>query len=173
MKLIYVNGQNAKYFDSENKNKHVFAKYFSPTCPACISMENDWDKMCEEVEEKYNTDLMMAQIDPQGMNGLENLNTYSDVQYVPSLIILKNGKKIDEYTGPKEKNKLIEFLMKRGLIKPKHIGGRSKKSRKDNYVKKGRFSKKNRKIASSKRSVMRKNKKSYKKKNKKSYKKKK
>jgi|TARA_B110000285_G_scaffold11085_2_gene11040 thiol-disulfide isomerase/thioredoxin len=167
MKLLYVNGQNAKYFDSENKKKHVFAKYFSPTCPACISMENDWDKMCDEVEQKYNTDLMVAQIDPQGMNELEKLDTYSDVQYVPALIILKNGKKVDEYTGPKEKDKLIEFLMNRGLIKPKHIGGRSKKGRKGKYGKKSKTSKtskKNRKIVSSKRrSLIRKKKRSNKK----------
>ena len=164
MKLLYVNGQNAKYFDSENKKRHVFAKYFSPTCPACISMENDWDKMCDEVEQKYNTDLMVAQIDPQGMNELEKLDTYSDVQYVPALIILKNGKKVDEYTGPKEKDKLIEFLMNHGLIKPKHIGGRSKKGRKGKSGKKSKTSKKNRKIVSSKRrSLIRKKKRSNKK----------
>lgn len=124
MKLLYVNGQNAKYFDSENKKKPVFAKYFSPTCPACVAMETDWDEMCKEIDTKYDTDLMMAQIDPQGMTELENTDTYSDIQYVPALILLKNGKKVDEYNGPKKKEDLIKFLMKNGLIKPKYTGGK-------------------------------------------------
>ena len=123
MKVLYVNGQNAKYFDSENKKKPVFAEYFSSTCPACVAMETDWEDMCKDIDRNYNTDLMIAQIDPQGMNGLENMDTYSDVQYVPALILLKNGKKVDEYNGPKKKEDLIKFLMKGGFIKPKYVGG--------------------------------------------------
>ena len=144
MKVLYVNGQNAKYFDSENKKKPVFAKYFSPTCPACVAMETDWDDMCKDIDSNYNTDLMMAQIDPEGMNGLENMDTYSDVQYVPALILLKNGKKVDEYNGPKKKEDLIKFLMKGGFIKPKYVGGgrrikkRSSGKKHANKSKKGR-----------------------------------
>ncbi len=132
MKLLYVNGINAKHFDTENKKKPVFAKYFSPTCPACIAMETEWDDMCKDIEQKYNTDMIMAQIDPDGMNELENMETtYSDVQYVPALILLKNGKKVGEYEGPKDKNKMIDFLMKNGLITLKsNIRGGAKKSRK-------------------------------------------
>jgi len=151
MKVLYVNGQNAKYFDSENKKKPVFAKYFSPTCPACVAMETDWDDMCKDIDSNYNTDLMMAQIDPEGMNGLENMDTYSDVQYVPALILLKNGKKVDEYNGPKKKEDLIKFLMKGGFIKPKHVGGgrrikkRSFSKTRTNKGKNGKVSKKGRK----------------------------
>ena len=144
MKVLYVNGQNAKYFDSENKKKPVFAKYFSPTCPACVAMETDWEDMCKDIDRNYNTDLMIAQIDPQGMNGLENMDTYSDVQYVPALILLKNGKKVDEYNGPKKKEDLIKFLMKGGFITPKYVGGgrrikkRSSGKKHANKSKKGR-----------------------------------
>jgi|TARA_B110000967_G_C18898361_1_gene572522 thioredoxin-like negative regulator of GroEL len=147
MKVLYVNGQNAKYFDSENKKKPVFAKYFSPTCPACVAMETDWDDMCKDIDSNYNTDLMMAQIDPEGMNGLENMNTYSDVQYVPALILLKNGKKVDEYNGPKKKEDLIKFLMKSGFIKQKHVGGRRIKKRSYNKTRSnnGNMGKKGRK----------------------------
>ena len=129
MKVLYVNGQNAKYFDSENKKKPVFAKYFSPTCPACVAMENDWDEMCKDIDNKYNTDLIMAQIDPQGINELGNMNTYSDVQYVPTLILLENGQRVKEYNGPKKKDDLIHFLMENGLINPKRVGGKRFKKR--------------------------------------------
>jgi len=114
-----VNGTNANHFDKENKKHPVFAKYFSPTCPACIAMESEWDEMCKDIDAKYNTDMIMAQIDPTGMTELEKTNTYSDVQYVPSLIVLKNGKKEMEYDGPKDKEKMIEFLLQNGLIKSK------------------------------------------------------
>jgi thiol-disulfide isomerase/thioredoxin len=129
MKVLYVNGQNAKYFDSENKKKPVFAKYFSPTCPACVAMENDWDEMCKDIDNKYDTDLIMAQIDPQGINELGNMNTYSDVQYVPTLILLENGQRVKEYNGPKKKDDLIHFLMENGLIKTKRVGGKRFKKR--------------------------------------------
>ena len=94
MRILYVNGKNAREFDKENKKHNVFAKYFSPTCPACVAMEDVWDNTCKEVNEKYDTDMIMAQIDPDGMDELKNMKTHSDVAYVPSLLVLKNGKKI-------------------------------------------------------------------------------
>lgn len=119
MRILYVNGKNAREFDKENKKHNVFAKYFSPTCPACVAMEDVWDNTCKEVNEKYDTDMIMAQIDPDGMDELKNMKTHSDVAYVPSLVVLKNGKKIKEYEGPKEKDRIIEFLLENGLIKSK------------------------------------------------------
>ena len=94
MKIVYVKDTNALEFDKQNKQNIVFAKYFSPGCPACIAMESEWDDMCKDIDDKYNTDLILAQIDPTGMSKLEKTATYSDVDYVPSIVILKNGKKI-------------------------------------------------------------------------------
>ena len=126
MKILYVNDTNAQHFDNENKKHPVFAKYFSPTCPACIAMESEWDDMCKDIDKKYNTDMIMAQIDPQGMNKLENMKTHSDVAYVPTIMILKNGQKVKEYEGEKRKDKMLQFLLDNGLIKPKRGGSCSK-----------------------------------------------
>ena len=82
-------------------------------------MESEWDDMCKDIDDKYNTDLILAQIDPTGMSKLEKTATYSDVDYVPSIVILKNGKKIAEYDGPKNKDNMIEFLLKGGYVKHK------------------------------------------------------
>ncbi len=135
MKILYINGKNADKFDKYNKKHPVFAKYFSPSCPACIAMENEWDEMCKDIENKYDTDLLLAQINPDGIKSLEKKNTYSDVSYVPSLILLKDGKKIDEYNGPKSKDKMIEFLLKSGYLKNKMNGG-SKTLKKRKHTKK-------------------------------------
>ena len=123
MKIIYVNDTNALNFDKENKQNITFAKYFSPTCPACVAMESEWDNMCKDIEKKYDTDMLLAQIDGKGMNKLEQTDTYSDIAYVPSIILLKNGQKVEEYNGPKKKDEMIEFLLKKGHIKPKMRGG--------------------------------------------------
>jgi thiol-disulfide isomerase/thioredoxin len=139
MKILYVNDVNAQHFDNENKKYPVFAKYFSPTCPACIAMEPEWDDMCKDIDKKYNTDMIMAQIDPQGMNKLENMKTHSDVAYVPTIMILKNGQKVKEYEGEKRKDKMIQFLIDNGLIKPKRGGSFSKANHKKG--RKGRRSK--------------------------------
>tara|TARA_B110000285_G_scaffold108630_1_gene123309 strand:- start:4473 stop:4955 length:483 start_codon:yes stop_codon:yes gene_type:complete len=140
-----VNDTNAQHFDNENKKHPVFAKYFSPTCPACIAMESEWDDMCKDIDTKYNTDMIMAQIDPQGMNKLEGMKTHSDVAYVPSIMILKNGQKVKEYEGEKRKDKMLQFLLDNGLITPKR-GGSCSKSRqhKSRKGRKGRKSRKNR-----------------------------
>ena len=147
MKILYVNDTNAQHFDKENKKHPVFAKYFSPTCPACIAMEPEWDDMCSDIDKKYNTDMIMAQIDPQGMNKLEDMKTHSEVDYVPTLVVLKNGQKVKEYEGEKRKDKMIQFLVDNGLITPKRGGG-TKQRRKSRKGKNGR---KNRKTRSTKR----------------------
>ena len=145
MKILYVNDTNAQHFDNENKKHPVFAKYFSPTCPACIAMESEWDDMCKDIDTKYNTDMIMAQIDPQGMNKLEGMKTHSDVAYVPSIMILKNGQKVKEYEGEKRKDKMLQFLLDNGLITPKRGGSCSKaRQHKSRKGRKGRKSRKNR-----------------------------
>ena len=153
MRILYVNGKNAREFDKENKKHNVFAKYFSPTCPACVAMEDVWDNTCKEVNEKYDTDMIMAQIDPDGMDELKNMKTHSDVAYVPSLLVLKNGKKIKEYEGPKEKNKIIEFLLENGLIKSKvnmNGGSKSRKNKTSSRRHRNKTSSKKHKTASRK-----------------------
>ena len=140
MKILYINDKNAKSFDKQVNHRPVFAKYFSPSCPACIAMETEWDDMCKDIDDKYNTDLLLAQIDPSGMKNLEKTHTYSDVDYVPHIVILEKGKKIKEYTGAKKKEDMIAFLMEGGYLKNKMTGGsKSKKNkhRKNRRSKKG------------------------------------
>ena len=138
MKILYINDKNAKSFDKQVDDNVVFAKYFSPSCPACIAMEGEWDSMCKDIDEKYNTDLLLAQIDPHGMSSLENTHTYSDVDYVPHIVILKNGKKVDEYNGPKTKDKMIEYLMNGGYLKSKMSGGKKYKKHRRNRTRRSK-----------------------------------
>ena len=61
--ILYVKDESSAIdFNKENKKNIVFAKYFSPTCPACKVMEPEWDELCKDIDEKYNTDLILAQI---------------------------------------------------------------------------------------------------------------
>jgi thiol-disulfide isomerase/thioredoxin len=123
MKLLYVNNKNAKIFQDQVKKQDAFVKYFSPTCPACIAMEDEWDDMCKDIDEKYNTDLILAQMDPTGMKELESTDVHTDVEFVPTIVILKNGKKHKEYNGNKNKEDMIKYLLDEKLIHPKMKGG--------------------------------------------------
>ena len=123
MKLLYVNNKNAKIFQDQVKKQDAFVKYFSPTCPACIAMEDEWDDMCKDIDEKYNTDLILAQMDPTGMKELESTDVHTDVEFVPTIVILKNGKKHKEYNGTKNKEDMIKYLLDEKLIHPKMKGG--------------------------------------------------
>ena len=146
MKFIHVNNRNANTFKNQAQDKDAFVKYYSPTCPACIAMEDEWDNMCKDIDEKYNTDIILAQMDPTGMKELEPSEIHTDVDYVPTLVILKHGKKHKEYNGQKNKDDMIKFLMEEQLISPKMtMGGKkikSKKSKKSSKSKKS-FGKKN------------------------------
>jgi thioredoxin-like negative regulator of GroEL len=79
------------------------------------------------------------------MNKLEGMKTHSDVAYVPSIMILKNGQKVKEYEGEKRKDKMLQFLLDNGLITPKRGGSCSKaRQHKSRKGRKGRKSRKNR-----------------------------
>ena len=136
MKSVYVSDKNAKMFDKQVDENVVFAKYFSPSCPACIAMESEWDDMCKDIDKKYNTKLLVAQIDPSGMKELENTHTYNDVDYVPHIVILEKGKKISEYNGPKTKEDMIRFLLEGGYLTSKMNGGGIKSRRMKHTTKK-------------------------------------
>tara|TARA_A100001015_G_scaffold187460_1_gene208778 strand:- start:47 stop:538 length:492 start_codon:yes stop_codon:yes gene_type:complete len=162
MKVVYVKDTNANDFEKEALEKQVFAKYFSPSCPACISMKDDWDNLCKDVYEKYNTDLMFAEIDPSGLKKLEQSEKiHSSIDYVPSIVFLNNGKKKLEYNGNRSKDDMIRFLLENGLIKPKMKGG--KKTKKKNT----RKSKKSKKIHRKTKNMQKKAKKAKKQKRKK------
>jgi hypothetical protein len=78
------------------------------------------------------------------------MKTHSDVAYVPSIMILKNGQKVKEYEGEKRKDKMLQFLLDNGLIKPKR-GGSCSKAR-QHKSRKGRKGRKSRKQANSRTS---------------------
>ena len=123
MRRLIINGENALQFHNDNMNKInpiAFAKYYSPSCPACIAMSDEWDNMTSDIEQNYDTDLAVVDIDPSGMNILEKTSTHSDVDYVPSLVILSNGNKIKQYQGSRETDQMIQFLLEEGHIRRKN-----------------------------------------------------
>jgi thiol-disulfide isomerase/thioredoxin len=148
MKIEIVNEINLKDlndFERKASNKTMFAKYFSPTCPACIKVKDDWDNMCKELENDYEGDIMVANIDPEAMDNLKTV--YHDIQYVPRIAIIKNGKLEEEYNKEITKEDLIQFLMEKGLIHKRDISqsGGGIRKRIKRKTKKNRKNKKSRK----------------------------
>jgi len=118
MKLMNVNGETAGLFSNLAKNTIVFAKYYSPTCPACVAMSEEWENMEKELSRNgvYSGDLIIAQIDPSGMKSLSSTDIYSDVQYVPTIAVLENGIKKQDYNGERKSDKMIAFLLENDYI---------------------------------------------------------
>ena len=117
-----VNGETAGLFSNLAKNTIVFAKYYSPTCPACVAMSEEWENMEKELSRNgaYSGDIIIAQIDPSGMKSLSSTNIYSDVQYVPTIVVLENGIKKQDYNGERNSNKMIAFLLENDYIVEKN-----------------------------------------------------
>jgi len=113
-----VNGETAGLFSNLAKNTIVFAKYYSPTCPACVAMSEEWENMEKELSRNgvYSGDLIIAQIEPSGMKSLSSTDIYSDVQYVPTIAVLENGIKKQDYNGERKSDKMIAFLLENDYI---------------------------------------------------------
>ena len=120
-------------------------------------MENDWDDMCKDIEQKYNTDMILADIAGNAMAEMNDV--YNDIEYVPTIILLKNGKKVKEYNGPKKKDDMIKFLMNEGVLKSSMRGGKKRKTRRRKSVKRRITKRKSLKRKSLKRKKTRKSKK--------------
>jgi len=111
---------SAKHFHQRAKNYVIFAKFYSPTCPACIASEEEWGRLKENIAPENRDHFDLAEVDPEGMRELqdgkyENMNI--DVQFVPTFAVMKDGKVADIYEGDRNHRDMIQFLKDKKYLK--------------------------------------------------------
>ena len=135
MKLLYINHKNANQLLSYSKKSPLIVKYYSPTCGACIGMQGEWEKLCNDLEKNYHGEVVVASVDPSGRDALDKYDIHTDIDGYPTILYLDKGKKISEFEGPRTHKHMLKWIGGYKLIKKKQNGGRKQKTKR---IKKGR-----------------------------------
>ena len=61
---------SAQRFQQRAKNYVIFAKFYSPTCPACIASEEEWGLLKDNLAPENRDKFDLAEVDPEGMRCL-------------------------------------------------------------------------------------------------------
>ena len=93
---------NAQEFDSEIKEGKVLVDFFATWCGPCKMLS----PVLEEVSNE-NPDLSVLKIDVDEVN---ELASRYGIQAIPTLILFKDGQRVDVRMGYQNKNQLLAFI---------------------------------------------------------------
>ncbi|KAK9694510.1 Thioredoxin [Popillia japonica] len=95
------------FYNYTEKGNH-FVKFFAPWCPHSIRLEPTWKNLAETSE--FEDKIKFSRVDCEENGKLcENYN----IREVPTLIWIKNGKKVKKYTGERDYASITSFIRKR------------------------------------------------------------
>jgi thioredoxin 1 len=94
-----------KQFDEFTKKGIVFIDFFADWCMPCVMMA----PIVEDVSKSFAGKIKFGKVN---VNDNENLARKFDVSSIPTFIVFKDGKKIEEFTGAMDGNELEDKLNK-------------------------------------------------------------
>lgn len=107
----------------ENPGTHgLLVKFAADWCGFCKSMQEDWDKLKEELERDYecknqNCTLTIASIRVQDMGNNDKIlsrlqNIPKDITGVPVIMFVTGGRRAEEYSGERRYAEIMDWIMK-------------------------------------------------------------
>ena len=91
------------------KSKVCLIAIFSKDCIHCINMKPEWEQLKKKVK-KINSDIVLLEIDSLVLNILNLTSLNNLINGLPTIMILKNLKKIKEYSGNRTSSDMLKFL---------------------------------------------------------------
>ena len=135
--LDVIDIPSSEKFNTLIKEKPTLAQFFSPQCGYCKELKPEWDLMTSMLKENYTGDIMLARIRGDMM---ENVDCYKKIKGFPTIFVLINGKKEDEFSGDRNAAALLKFIEKNFTLKKvKQRGGRRRSTRKYRHRRKKRY----------------------------------
>ena len=127
--LDVVDMPSVEKFNNVVGEKESFVQYFHPQCGHCQTLEPEWTSMAETLKDKHgDVDIVVAKI-RHDMAGKVNVN--EEIQGYPTILVLKNGKKVNEYGGERTAAALLKYV--KDKLSPmgaaSQTGGRRKRRR--------------------------------------------
>jgi len=98
-------------FEAENKEGIVFVKFYAPWCGHCKRMAPTWEQLAEAYKGTEGVKIAHVDCTADG-NVNRNLCDGQGVNGFPTVIIYKNGEKVEEYAGKRELDALKAFVEK-------------------------------------------------------------
>lgn len=100
----------------------LLVKFAADWCGFCKSMQEDWDKLTEELERDYecknqNCSLTIASIRVQDMGNNDEIlsrlqNIPKDINGVPVIMFVSGGSRAEEYSGDRNYAGIMEWILK-------------------------------------------------------------
>ena len=122
--IIKVNNDaGLKLFEQKiiSAKKPCFAMFHMKGCGHCVLLRPEWEKMKKRVK----SSVILAEIDSNYSSQVTNL-IGGQVTGFPTLMVIKRGRRIKEYNGPRKENEMLEFVRKTF----KQVGGFRRRTRK-------------------------------------------
>lgn len=118
-----LNGISKQAKETKGTHTHgLLVKFAADWCGFCKSMQNDWDKLTEELERDYecknqNCSLTIASIRVQDMGNNDEIlsrlqNIPKDINGVPVIMFVSGGSRADEYSGDRNYAGIMEWILK-------------------------------------------------------------
>ena len=109
--------------DSIKKKKKVFVFIYMETCPHCIVVQPEWDKLEKEIKRSYpNAKFIITKVERKYM---DNLKQYlGDINTYPTFLSLQGNKKT-KYEGKRDYASLLSWIKKDSKTYTK--GGRKRR----------------------------------------------
>ncbi len=82
-------------------------EFFAPWCGHCKKLAPTYEKLADHFHRQQPQRVSVAKVDATAHPGLANL---FDVQGYPTILLLRNGKKLADYGGPRTFESLVEFV---------------------------------------------------------------
>ena len=104
---------SSNFLDSVSSGRKL-VWFYAPWCGHCKSMHKDWDNAAAEVNLGDNT---MIKVDVGDQNNKEHakINKQFGVSGYPTILLLNNGKKEQEYSGGRTQNDFINYCKQNNL----------------------------------------------------------
>ena len=93
---------NAQEFDSEIKQGTVLVDFFATWCGPCKMLSPALEEVAEE-----NPDLLVLKID---VDEVGELAARYGIQAIPTLMLFKDGQRLETRMGYQNKNQLLAFI---------------------------------------------------------------
>lgn len=106
----------------QNEQTHgLLVKFYADWCGHCQSMKEDWNALTTELKNKYECknekcSLIIANIRVESMDNNDKImanlkHIPKDIQGVPSIMFVSNGKRGQEYTGEKVFAEMLNWVI--------------------------------------------------------------
>ena len=135
MKIIDL--YNKKNIDNEKKllkTNTSLVGIFSKDCIHCNNMKSEWNNLKNKLKKINNKNSMMLSMDYNLLNIFNMKSLTNSIKGLPTILILKNGKKIKEYSGDRTSNNMEKFFKK--YIRTKSKTNKFNKIKKNNKTRK-------------------------------------